>query len=466
MEEITEHEIDFEKITKYSIDQFFPHSFFYPNQNYSDDMNIPFFLHGNENSNFKDEKIIKNIVSEKILIKDKLNFASTKDSSFHKILPYMSNQSKSLFDVSIIFNKLIFVVGESIIKGYLYDKVLKSHTLVFDHVGGSDEVFNSFAYSNIMTNLNEENDNNHNNEQFLIASGGNKNFIKVFLTKLTNHESDVHLKFYDRTLLIGHVNDVYDLKFHPLYPQILLSSSKDFSIRLWNAYKRTQICIFSGHLAEVLSIDIHESGQYFVSSGVDRTIKLWEFTEDVKILIEETQEDYFTYDLSPSYNKKQSIKILIKRNEIYSCSTIHEKYIDCVGFNNNFILSKSVDGWIGESFPIFEKGICPYMLINRYEYEQTEMLWYMKFGVVKAENSKSYLTIGNNIGEVFIFQIYDNEDESKNNQEWRDIYDINFINKINTTSKYPIRKVSLSTDLSILVIVNDNGELIIVNSNN
>ena len=66
--------------------------------------------------------------------------------------------------------------------------------------------------------------------------------------------------------LIGHKNEIYDLKFHPKEIYLLLSASKDTSIRLWNMLTQTQICIFGGplgHQAEVLSLSWHESGEYF-----------------------------------------------------------------------------------------------------------------------------------------------------------------------------------------------------------
>lgn len=84
--------------------------------------------------------------------------------------------------------------------------------------------------------------------------------------------------------LIGHRNDIYDLKFYPNDGNILLSASKDNSIRLWNITNCLQIGIFAGpkgHSADVLSIDWHLSGEYFVSSGIDNTIKIWQIYDDM-----------------------------------------------------------------------------------------------------------------------------------------------------------------------------------------
>ena len=53
------------------------------------------------------------------------------------------------------------------------------------------------------------------------------------------------------------MDDIYDIKAKPNEPHLILSASKDFSIRLWNLNSFKQIAIFAGHrghFAEVLSI--------------------------------------------------------------------------------------------------------------------------------------------------------------------------------------------------------------------
>lgn len=77
------------------------------------------------------------------------------------------------------------------------------------------------------------------------------------------------------SLLAGAINDV---KFHPTLPHLLLSCSKDYSIRLWNSKNSTCVAIFAGirgHRDEVLSIDIAADGQKFISGGIDHNIMVW-----------------------------------------------------------------------------------------------------------------------------------------------------------------------------------------------
>ena len=75
----------------------------------------------------------------------------------------------------------------------------------------------------------------------------------------------------------AHVH-MYTNRFHPFKPALLLSASKDESIRLWNITACVCVALFTGdgaHRGEVLSIDFHLDGQRFVSGGMDNASKVW-----------------------------------------------------------------------------------------------------------------------------------------------------------------------------------------------
>jgi WD40 repeat protein len=191
---------------------------------------------------------------------------------------------------------------------------------------------------------------------------------------------------------------------------LLLSASQDFSVRLWHALHQLQICIFGGplggHLAEVNSVSWHFSGDYFVSAGNDCYIKIWHLTENLNNNIE----------LSKKVTNRQlkhelKFKTIIKTKPTFSCNTVHENWVDCVKFNGNFILSKSVDGVIFEWQPIFNPGSDSFFLINTYIFNLNEQIWYMKFGVETLE--RNLLAIGNEVGQVFLFRLNQEEKEEK-----------------------------------------------------
>ena len=80
------------------------------------------------------------------------------------------------------------------------------------------------------------------------------------------------------TALVGHGNAINELRTHPVSPALVLSASKDESIRLWNVYTSCCIAIFAGdqgHRDEVLSLDVHLLGNAFASCGMDNTVKIW-----------------------------------------------------------------------------------------------------------------------------------------------------------------------------------------------
>lgn len=115
----------------------------------------------------------------------------------------------------------------------------------------------------------------------LLCLGGTRGIIKIIDT--TTHRLHITLS--------GHGNDITDLKFSPTNEFLLLSASKDESIRVWNISSQhhhgnggVNVAIFAGHVGhrgQVLSIGWHASGTKFVSAGMDNMIKLWNIDDNM-----------------------------------------------------------------------------------------------------------------------------------------------------------------------------------------
>jgi polycomb protein EED len=73
----------------------------------------------------------------------------------------------------------------------------------------------------------------------LLATGGLRGIVKVI---------NCTRKIVSRTI-IGHGNSINDIHFHPVDPSLLLTASKDESVRLWNVATGVCIAVFAGLFA-------------------------------------------------------------------------------------------------------------------------------------------------------------------------------------------------------------------------
>lgn len=137
--------------------------------------------------------------------------------------------------------------------------------------------------------------------------------------------------------LRGHGHDIDDLAVHPVDLNLVLSASKDESIRLWNI--RTSICIaiFGGeraHRDDVLSIDVHPLGNCFVSGGMDTSIKVWNLASP---LLQRAVADSYS---DPSVTSVP-FQTVFEQIPLFSTTQLHKDYVDTVVWVGNLILSKS-----------------------------------------------------------------------------------------------------------------------------
>jgi WD40 repeat protein len=139
-------------------------------------------------------------------------------------------------------------------------------------------------------------------------------------------------------VLLGHGNAVNDLRVHPTNPNLVLSASKDESVRLWNIDTGVCIAVFSGekgHRDEVLSLDPHPLGNCFCTGGMDTSIKIWGLEED---RIQEAIERSYHSPRRPGNLPFEPVSVQIP---LFSTTQVHSDYVDSVRWYGNCILSKS-----------------------------------------------------------------------------------------------------------------------------
>lgn len=53
------------------------------------------------------------------------------------------------------------------------------------------------------------------------------------------------------------------------------SGSADYSIKIWDYEKGENIKNFTGHMSDILCLDVTSTGNTLISGSADRTIKVW-----------------------------------------------------------------------------------------------------------------------------------------------------------------------------------------------
>jgi WD40 repeat protein len=73
----------------------------------------------------------------------------------------------------------------------------------------------------------------------------------------------------------GHTGAITSVRYHPT-GQVMVTSSNDRTIRLWNAQSGGAIRSLEGHTAWVQGVVLAEKGTLAVSISADRSVRLWE----------------------------------------------------------------------------------------------------------------------------------------------------------------------------------------------
>jgi len=351
-------------LSEITLEDMFPSNIYYPNQKAVEEIEFSFAENEENNfnssnkyykNNFYSKKLNENnIISPEILLEENLIEVESDNYSFdnnnikkekkklnkkQKADKLIKNYKKlhfpnlsEIWDI-ILDDEIIAFCGKSYIKVFFFKssdnkqkQTSSDYTSTTNSANLNINEIDEIKLNNTSVPLSKKKSNSTNNDLFeeeITFSDKNEEFYCLSQSCLFIEGENCKILAVGGTLkkpylsLIGHRNEIYDLKFHPIQNNILLSASKDYSIRIWNITNGLQIAILGGpkgHSAEVLSIDWHSSGDYFVSSSIDNTVKIWEITENIKEKISQSNSiESRSISFEKEENKKE-IDININKN--------------------------------------------------------------------------------------------------------------------------------------------------------
>lgn len=290
-----------------------------------------------------------------------------------------------------------------------------------------------------------------------IITGGERGVIRVI---------DVWTRAVVRTL-VGHGASVNGLAVHPRDSTLLLSASKDESIRMWNLRTGTMVAVFAGikgHRGEVIGVDFDTTGTKFASCGLDYSVRVWDIVHDDELFDTIVQshrvarlgtEDAYMY--RDDKGGRHKIKFQICQFPAFVSRKPHKNYVDCVKWCGDLIISKSIHDRMLLWEPILQREALAapatdYNVLEEY-YVSGAKVWFIRFGVDRLCGT---VAIGNEKGGISIYRIDDAAASPKN------VYPPD--STVNLASDREqvcwVRQCAFSHDASIIVSVDDNSRVI------
>ncbi|KAM9305473.1 coronin-7-like [Gastrophryne carolinensis] len=106
-----------------------------------------------------------------------------------------------------------------------------------------------------------------------LVTGGEDGRIKVWIIPqggLRETRSDPD------SVLVGHNERIYTVRFHPCASDILVSSSYDMTVRVWNLKAERNVLTLKGHEDQIFSLAWSPDGRYLATCCKDQRIRIYD----------------------------------------------------------------------------------------------------------------------------------------------------------------------------------------------
>jgi coatomer subunit alpha len=148
----------------------------------------------------------------------------------------------------------------------------------------------------------------------LLVSGGDDYKIKVWDYKLR------------RCLftLLGHLDYIRTVQFHPGQFPWILSASDDQTLRLWDFARRTCLSVLTGHNHYVMCAGFHPTEDLIVSASLDQTVRVWDTSGLRKKQMGETLDQQQVGMQGRNMQQQQGLSV---QAELFGTNDVVVKYV-------------------------------------------------------------------------------------------------------------------------------------------
>lgn len=242
--------------------------------------------------------------------------------------------------------------------------------------------------------------------EWWVCAAGRKGILRVMNVQ----------KAESKMALPGHGEAINDLKVHPRDPALVMTASKDESLRLWNLRTGSTIAVFAGlkgHRGEVVHLDFDACGKRIVSCGIDNSVRIWEISDNEKVLeaILDSHDaadlgvkDTYVYKDKTGTRKKTRVPIC--QFPYFVTRKVHKHYVDCVMWMGDMLLSKSVHNrmflWApGNDRESLSSPASSYKLLVEHMLQVCDV-WFVRFGM---DRPRRLVACGNGKVSVFFLRV-------------------------------------------------------------